>query len=337
MLWWNISPLLSKKGCLLARKWKTGLQMHSRRKFIKNSVLATGSILVGSGIYNNVEAAGAAQKLTILHTNDVHSRLEPFPMDGGRNQGQGGVAGRAHIINEIRRQEEHVLLLDAGDIFQGTPYFNFYKGEPEIKAMSRMGYDATTMGNHDFDAGLDNFATQLKHASFPILLCNYDFTATPMENKFLPYKIIQKGRLKIGITGAGIELKGLVPDLLYGNTKYLDPVQETNKVAEYMKRKKSCDMVICLSHLGYQYKDNTVSDVILAKESEYIDLIIGGHTHTFLDNPVVYKNKKGDDIVVNQVGWAGILLGRLDYIFQPSKRGSLTNGHSVVIGKKTRE
>jgi 5'-nucleotidase len=293
--------------------------------------------MVGPGFWSSSEAAGDTQSLTILHTNDVHSRLDPFPMDGGRNQGQGGVVARSYIINEIRQQEKQVLLLDAGDIFQGTPYFNFYKGEPEIKAMTKMGYDAATMGNHDFDGGLENFATQLRHASFSILLCNYDFTGTPMENKFLPYKIIKKGKLKIGITGVGIELKGLVPDLLYGNTKYLDPIQELNKVSEHLKRNEGCDMVICLSHLGYQYKDNTVSDMLLAKETEHIDLIIGGHTHTFLDSPVVVKNKKGDDVVVNQVGWAGILLGRLDYNFQPAKRGSLTNAHSVVIGKKTRE
>jgi 5'-nucleotidase len=311
--------------------------MHSRRAFIRNSALATGSVLAGSGIWNPVWGLMPVQKLTILHTNDVHSRLEPFPMDGGRNQGQGGVAARARIINEIRSQEEQVLLLDAGDIFQGTPYFNFFKGEPEIKAMTRMGYDAVTMGNHDFDAGLENFAAQLQHASFPVLQCNYDFTATPMENKFLPYKIIRKGKLKIGITGVGIELKGLVPDVLYGNTRYLDPIQEVNKVAEHLKRKEACDMIICLSHLGYQYKDNTVSDMVLAAESEYVDLIIGGHTHTFLDNPVIVKNKKSNDVVVNQVGWAGILLGRLDYIFQPAERGALTNAHSVLISKKTSE
>jgi 5'-nucleotidase len=333
----NIFPLLKRRDYQLAQKWKTELQMHNRRKFITNSLLTTGSLLVGTGLWNPLGAVEAPQKLIILHTNDVHSRLDPFPMDGGRNQGQGGVAARAQIINEIRKQEEHVLLLDAGDMFQGTPYFNFYKGEPEIKAMTRMGYDAATMGNHDFDAGLDNFATQLSHASFPVLMCNYDFTGTAMENKFLPYKIIQKGKLKIGITGVGIELKGLVPESLYGNTKYLDPIQQLNKITEQLKRKEGCDMVICLSHLGYQYKDNTVSDVVLAQESEYIDLIIGGHTHTFLDNPVVYKNKKGDDIVVNQVGWGGILLGRLDYIFKRSKRGSLTNAHSVLISKKTSE
>lgn len=279
------------------------------------------------------------KKLTILHTNDVHSRLEPFPMDGSRNQGLGGVAARAKMIRDIRAQEEHVLLLDAGDIFQGTPFFNIYKGEPEIKAMSMMGYDACTMGNHDFDGGLENFATQLNHASFPVLLCNYDFTNTPMEHKYVPYKIFQKGKLKIGVTGLGIEMKGLVPDNLFGATKYLDPIQYLNQTAEMLKKQKGCDMVICLSHLGYQYREdiNKISDLILAKESENTDLIIGGHTHTFLNEPVLVKNKKGNDVLVNQVGWAGLQLGRLDYEFSRFKTKNLATANSLTIGKKTGE
>jgi 5'-nucleotidase len=205
--------------------------------------------------------------------------------------------------------------------------------------MAAMGYDAATMGNHDFDAGLENFATQLQHAGFPILLCNYDFTNTPMESKFQPYKIIKKGKLKIGITGVGIELKGLVPDLLVGNTKYMDPIANANAVAERLKKKMGCDMVICLSHLGYKYKEeeNKISDIILAKETDNIDLIIGGHTHTFLDAPVSLKNKSGSDVLVNQVGWAGIMLGRLDFEFSKMNRKNLLQSHTVVVGKKTNE
>ncbi|MEO7461973.1 MAG: metallophosphatase, partial [Ferruginibacter sp.] len=275
------------------------------------------------------------RKLTILHTNDVHSRLEPFPMDGGKNQGLGGVAARASLIDEIRQAEDHVLLLDAGDIFQGTPFFNLYKGEPEIKAMTAMGYDAATMGNHDFDLGLDNFALQLQHANFPVLLCNYDFTGTAMENKYQPYKIITKGDLKIGITGVGIELRGLVPDNLYGNTKYLDPINSLN--ATTAKMKNECDMIICLSHLGYKYSDDKVSDVVLAQASEHTDLIIGGHTHTFFEKPLLFKNKNGNDVLVNQVGWAGIMLGRMDFEFERNKNKNLLNSHTVVIGKKNKE
>lgn len=307
--------------------------MFSRRKFIQQSSMVAGSLIVSKwGLAEDDEV----NKLVILHTNDVHSRLDPFPMDGGRNQGLGGVAARAKLISEIRANEEHVLLLDAGDIFQGTPYFNLYKGEPEIKAMSQMGYDACTMGNHDFDAGLENFATQLNHAKFPVILCNYDFTNTVMNDKSIPYKVFKKGKLKIGITGAGIEMKGLVPDNLYGNTVYQDPILKVNEVASYLKKEKDCDLVICLSHLGYHYKENPnrISDKILAKETENVDLIIGGHTHTFMNEPEMLKNKSGKDVIINQVGWAGIQLGRLDFEFSKFKRKNLANSSSILIGKK---
>lgn len=260
-------------------------------------------------------------------------------MDGGRNQGLGGVAARAKLIADIRSKEEQVLLLDAGDIFQGTPFFNIYKGEPEIKAMTKMGYDACTMGNHDFDAGLENFATQLNHANFPVIICNYDFANTPMEGKNIPYKVFKKGRLKIGITGVGIEMKGLVADNLAGNTKYLNPIEQLNETAHLLRNRKGCDMVICLSHLGYQYKGEPgkVSDIILANETQGVDLIIGGHTHTFMDEPLIVKNKTGSDVIINQVGWGGINLGRLDFEFVPGKKKNLSKAHSVQIGKKTSE
>ncbi len=313
--------------------------MQNRRIFLQQTAFAAGSMLVSKSMLAGVTEQDAVTKLTILHTNDVHSRLEPFPMDGGRNQGLGGVAARAELIKKIRIEEEHVLLLDAGDIFQGTPFFNIYKGEPEMKAMAAMGYDASIMGNHDFDAGLENFATQLQHASFPILMCNYGFINTAMEYKYAPYKIFKKGKLKIGVTGVGIAMKGLVPDLLAGNTQYLDPIVNVNRVAAKLKKDMGCDMVICLSHLGYKYKEdeNRVCDLILAKETENIDLIIGGHTHTFLDAPVVEKNKAGSDVLINQVGWAGIILGRLDFEFSRFRNKNLLNFHTVVVGKKTSE
>ena len=311
--------------------------MQNRRKFIAQSVLAAGSLLASRSVLAGLHEDNDLKKLTILHTNDVHSRLESFPMDGGKYQGLGGVAVRADLIKKIRSEADQVLLLDAGDIFQGTPFFNLYKGEPEMKAMDAMGYDAATMGNHDFDAGLENFATQLTHGGFPLLMCNYDFTNTPMEFKYRPYKIFSKGKLKIGVTAVGIELNGLVPDSLFGNTKYLDPIQKANEIAGRLKKEEGCDMIICLSHLGYKYDNEKVSDVVLAAASENIDLIIGGHTHTFLDAPVVIKNKSGSDVLINQVGWAGIVLGRLDFEFSEFKKKSLAKSHTVVVGKKTNE
>ena len=310
--------------------------MLNRKSFIQQALLTTGGIIAGPSIVQAAEYFNPI-KLTILHTNDTHSRLEPFPMDGGRNEGMGGIAGRSVLIDTIRKEEEHVLLFDAGDIFQGTPYFNLYKGEPEIKAMSSMNYDASTIGNHDFDAGLENLAMQLdRHANFSMLIANYDFAGTAMENKTKPYKIFKKGKLKIGVFGLGIALKGLVPDNLSGATVYLDPIVKANDIAYTLKRKEKCDLVICLSHLGFKYKEgNKISDEILAKETEYVDLIIGGHTHTFLDQPITYKNKIGNDVIVNQVGFAGIILGRLDFEFSKISGNKLVQNHNLSVSRKT--
>lgn len=259
-------------------------------------------------------------RLTILHTNDVHSRVDQFPMDGGRNQGQGGAARRATIINKIRSREEHVLLLDAGDMWQGTPYFNFYHGELEMKLMTAMNYDAATIGNHDFDAGIETLAKQLKHADFPLLISNYDFSNTPMEGKTSPYKIFQKGNIKVGVMGVGIKLDGLVPKELYQDTQYLDPVTCANNTARVLKQDEKCDLVILLSHLGYKYRDNTISDVDLAAQSRDIDIIIGGHTHTFMSEPDIISNLNGEEVLVNQAGWAGLMLGRLEVMIEKSKK-----------------
>ena len=308
--------------------------MLNRRTFIKRT--ATGSALFALGGFPFESFASSKPiKLTLLHTNDVHSRLEPFAMDGSKYEGQGGVAARAALIAQIRSEEEHVLLLDAGDIFQGTPYFNLYKGEPEMKAMSMMRYDAVTMGNHDFDAGVDGFANQLIHANFPVLVANYEFSGTALEGKTKPYTIIKKGGLKIGLFGLGIQLKGLVPDESYGKTIYIEPIQIARSISEKLKKQEHCDFVISLSHLGYEYNYNKVSDLILAKETEHIDLIIGGHTHTFLDEPKVIRNKKGKEVLINQVGWAGLRLGRLDFIFDDKKSSNLLQTQSVIISKQT--
>ncbi len=306
----------------------------NRRKFIQQTAAAGAGLLTASLIPQEVDAASLASEFTILHTNDVHSRLEPFPMDGSRNQGLGGVAARASIISGIRKEKEHLLLLDAGDIFQGTPYFNMYKGEPEIKAMSMMGYDAATMGNHDFDAGIENFANQLQHASFPIVICNYDFTGTALEQKTIPYKIFKKGKTKIGVLGVGIELQGLVPENLYGKTVYQDPIIAANRTAEILK-KEGCEMIICLSHLGDKYEEAKVSDEILAKESYNIDLIIGGHTHRFFETPRKYLNKRQNEVLVNQVGWSGIQLGQLDYKISSYNTTKTPNSKSIFIVNKT--
>lgn len=304
-----------------------------RRQFIR--AFGAGSIALGASTFP-LQALGNPDvtKLTILHTNDVHSRIDPFPMDGSRNQGLGGAARRARLIEQIRAEEEHVLLLDAGDIFQGTPYFNYFGGELEFKLMSSMGYDAATIGNHDFDAGIDGLEKQLPHANFPLLISNYDFSDSIMKNKTLPYKILKKGNLKIGVFGLGIELAGLVPKELYKNTIYMDPLAAAKKYAGILKQDNNCDYVICLSHLGHKYRGNKVSDLDVAAASTDLDLIIGGHTHTFLKKPAVIANKKEEAVLVNQAGWAGILLGRIDVYFERNtKKNCMTCKNLKIDGK----
>ena len=291
------------------------LSTTSRRDFLKSGSTAAAFFALNASPFAAFAKNGTVQ-LTILHTNDVHSRIEPFPMDGSRNQGLGGVARRAALIKQIRAEQKNVLLLDAGDVFQGTPYFNMFGGELEMKLMSDMGYDAGTMGNHDFDNGIAGFVKQLPHANFPFLVSNYDFNNTDLKGKTQSYKVFRKEGLKIGVFGLGIELAGLVDKKNYGDIVYQDPIAKANETAAILKNDLHCDLVICLSHLGYKYKEDKVSDQILARSTRNIDLIIGGHTHTFMKVPEDIKNLDGKITTVNQVGFAGINLGRLDYFFQ---------------------
>lgn len=305
------------------------LSSNSRRDFLRKLGLLSAGLVVSS--YPEVEAKNSIEKLTILHTNDVHSRIDPFPMDGSRNAGLAGVARRAALIKQIRSEEKNVLLLDAGDIFQGTPYFNLYGGELELKLMSQLGYDAATLGNHDFDNGIEGFVKQMPHANFPFLCANYDFNNTALHNKTVPYKIFKKGNLKIGVIGVGIELEGLVEKKHYGETIYLDPIIQANKYAATLKNEEKCDLVICLSHLGYKYKERKVSDQILAKESQNIDLIIGAHTHTFMSQPETLRNSLNEEVKIFQVGFAGINLGRVDYFFEKTKKKKNSVASSIII------
>lgn len=306
------------------------LQKINRRNFIRTGGIASAAVALSIDSIAAF-ANGRLQKLTILHTNDVHSRIEPFPMDGGRNQGLGGTARRSALIKKIRAEQEHVLLLDAGDIFQGTPYFNKFGGELELKLMSDMHYDATTLGNHDFDNGVEGFYKQLPNANFPVLISNYDLKNTALAGSTQPFKIFKKSELKIGVFGLGIELKGLVDPKNYGETQYLDPIIKANETAAILKNDYKCDLVICLSHLGYSYRGNIVSDKVLASGTRNIDLIIGGHTHTFMEVPEDVKNLDGNITTINQVGFAGINLGRIDYYFEPYKAKKVKLGTPYLI------
>lgn len=282
-----------------------------RRNFIQNIVLGTGTLLVSPSLFGQ-ENLKKKKRLVILHTNDTHSTIEPFPSKHSKFPNMGGVSKRHTILQKIRSEEEHVLLLDAGDIFQGTPYFNTFNGELEMKLMSLLQYDAATMGNHDFDIGLEGFLNAQQFANFPFLCANYDFSETILDGKTKAYHIFHKAGIKIGVFGIGVALKGLVSIDNYGNTRYFDPISTANKIASELKS-KSCDLVICLSHLGFEYENKNInSDRKLAAETQNIDIILGGHTHTFFDKPLVLKNLKNKDVLVNQVGWGGVYLGRID-------------------------
>jgi 5'-nucleotidase len=291
--------------------------MWTRRKFLGDSLFLSGGVMVAANsIPNLFSSKRNVRKLTILHTNDTHSHIDPFPTDDSKFPGRGGVVRRASMIQEIRDQQENVLLLDAGDIFQGTPYFNKYGGVLEMKVMEVLGYDAATMGNHDFDGGMTNFLKAQQNASFPFLCSNYDFSNTVLNNHTKPNHIFNKGGLKIGVFGVGVKLDGLVPKSKYEDTVYKDPIAIAQEQVEILQNAK-CDLIICLSHLGYDYEDKTiVSDHTLAQNTKGIHLIIGGHTHTFLPKPTILKNVEGDNVLVNQVGWAGVNLGRIDFTFE---------------------
>jgi len=304
--------------------------MEDRRSFLKKTAAGLAYLGLASTIPIDSFAKDDTVVLTILHTNDMHSRIDPFPADAGKFAGLGGMARRAALINQIRQQEEHVLLLDAGDIFQGTPYFNYYGGELEFKLMSEMKYDASTLGNHDFDNGLEGLKDKLPFATFPFLIANYDFSNTILKDQFQPYRIITRGPLKIGVFGLGIELRDLLLERMYGNTRYINPIEVAREMVQELKQKK-CDFIICLSHLGYKYSTDKVSDCVLAKEVAGIDLIIGGHTHTFLDEPVKLISPSGEPVWINQVGWGGMKLGRLDYVFSKGKKREMTKTSSLTI------
>ncbi|WNM18319.1 bifunctional metallophosphatase/5'-nucleotidase [Flavobacterium capsici] len=302
-----------------------------RREFIQKT--AASSALVGvTGVTLSSFTTLNTKHLTILHTNDVHSYIDPFPANHPKNPNAGGVARRAAIIENIRKENSNVLLLDAGDIFQGTPYFNYYGGELEFKLMSMMKYDLATIGNHDFDNGINGLYAQLPNAEFEFVSANYDFKNTILDGHVKPYKLFNKNGIKVGVFGLGVELEGLVDKKNYKETVYNNPVEIAQDMSKLLKKDYKCDLVICLSHIGYEYKNdaNKICDLKLASLTKDIDLIIGGHTHTFLDKPTLIKNIENNDVLVNQVGCYGLNLGRVDFYFDDSKSVS-SKGKSIII------
>ncbi len=289
----------------------------NRKEFLK--ITGTSALIFGL-LPNKLNALSSNNiTITILHTNDVHSQIDPISLKASKDAGMGGFARRSLLINKIRASERNVLLFDAGDVFQGTPYFNIFKGELEYKLMSAMKYDAGTLGNHEFDYGINNIKDQLKFATFPLINSNYNFEKTILNGLIKKFDVFEKEGIKLGVYGLGPVLKGLVDLKLYDGTEYIDAIGQAQETERMLKQKLKCDFIICLSHLGYENDYTTLNDIELAKNTYHTDLIIGGHSHTIINKPVIIINKNQAEVSINQVGWRGLLLGKIDVIFNKNK------------------
>ncbi len=303
----------------------------NRRAFLHNSAIFGAGIGLGSIIPYGSTLGNTGTRITILHTNDTHARIEPFPDNAPNYAGMGGVARRATLIRKLRAENPDSLLLDAGDVFQGTPYFNKFNGALDFEVMSKMGYDAVTIGNHEFDNGVRGFEDVMSKARFPFVSTNYDFGTTQMGLRVQKFLIRQVAGVKIGIFGLGVSFENLVLPHLHRGVTCLDPVEIAAETTAHLREYHRCDMIICLSHIGYRYNDNRVSDRIVAGQVDGIDLIIGGHTHTFMPEPELFEKTDGSRTWVSQVGFAGIVLGRLDFHFDRQRRVASVQHHNYHV------
>lgn len=254
----------------------------------------------------------AGTPLVILHTNDTHSQLEPYRSDEKYNPDMAGILRRAALIRGVRSKEPNVMVVDAGDFVQGTPYFNLFHGDAEIALMNKVGLDAITLGNHEFDNGIPFLTRMLKKAKFKVVSTNYDVSATSLKKIVKPWLILKKGKLRIGIVSANIQPDGLISPVNFMGIRYLEPYATAEAMASWLKTVKKCDLVVCLSHLGLDNKGEAPDDMRMAEKTKSIDIIIGGHSHTFMRNPAKKVNAAGDTVLINQVGKGGIYVGRLD-------------------------
>ena len=271
-----------------------------------NKNRTTPLILILLCISLNIYNVYAQKKIVLLHTNDTHSRVEPLPATDKKYPGKSGYVNRMTVIDSIRNVNKDVILIDAGDFVQGTPYFNIFKGCVEIEAMNLMKYDVGTLGNHEFDYGIDTLAAILKKSKFPVVNCNYDFTGTVLENCVKPYIIIKKSGVKIGFIGVGANPEGLISKSNYKGVTNLPDFETVNRYAERLKTKEKCDVIVCLSHLGID------QDLLLAKSSKYLDIIIGGHSHSYMVKPELIKNRSGKDVFIYQAEKDGVYLGKIE-------------------------
>lgn len=302
------------------KSMKTGISSEiGRKKFL---LLAAAAAAANSPIKalanfipypNPSPSANESFQLNLLHTNDFHSRIEAFPANHPQ-AGKGGILQLSTLIEQHRARNPHTLLLDSGDVFQGTPYFNYFGGSVEYAWMSKMGYHATTPGNHDFDNGIDHLANMLAlHPKIPMVNCNYGLNATPLMPFVKKKIVVEMGNKRIGITGVGINPDSLIMERLIPGLTYNDPVESVQKIVDELRSVDQCEVVFVLSHLGYQYESDKIDDIKLAGQTHGINAILGGHTHTFLSEATAVKNAKGKIVLVNQAGWGGLMLGQLQF------------------------
>lgn len=265
--------------------------------------------------------ANAQKKLTILHTNDTHSCILPIKetVDDTLLAGRGGYLRRIAMLKEERAKTPDLLLFDSGDFSQGSAYYTLFKGDVEIGLMNQMGYTAATIGNHEFDYGLENMARLFKKANFPIVCANYDFTNTVLDGIVKPYIVIRHKGLKIGVFGLGPKMSGLISEKNINGIKYLDPIDATKKVVGQMRNKEKCDLVICLSHLGWKLFPDMDDNQLIAATSG-IDLVLGGHSHTYMKEIEHVKDSTGKMVPDEQNGKHGIFIGKIEMELKTIKR-----------------
>ena len=307
--------------------------MTTRRDFLGASIAAGLSLSFPKGLRSLYTPARAAvwapllepQKgetlITVLHTNDTHSQIDPILENDKTYAGKGGVARRATLVKRVRKENPNTLMIDAGDVCQGTPYFNFYRGEVEYKAMSLIGYDVGTIGNHEFDNGVESLAKALQFANFDIVSTNYDVRGSALESKVKTHVVKEVGGLRIGLFGLGISPTGLITPDNFKPLQYLDPVRMSRGVTKLLREQERCTLVLGMSHLGYypDPKNGEVGDTQVAAQVDGIDFIASGHTHTFMEKPVLQKNPSGKDTIIFQVGRSGIYVGRVDFTVRDGK------------------
>ncbi|MDX9931465.1 MAG: metallophosphoesterase [Bacteroidales bacterium] len=310
-----------------------GSGMSNRRDFLKTMLAAGASLALPSVLQAGSEKK--TKKIIILQTNDMHSQIDPLPESHHRFPGMGGMAARAALISKIRGEGHPVLLFDSGDVFQGTPYYNMYGGEVEMKLMSEMNYSAATIGNHEFDKGLDGLADAMEYATFPFISSNYIFKHPRLSKSVKRYKIFTFGKIKIGVFGLGVYPYGLISKITFGDTEYRDPAVTAAEMAYFLKKEEKCSIIICLSHLGYKAdEDGQTADYNLARQSKNIDFILGGHSHTLLSKPVSVFNSDNKQVLITQNAYAGVRLSRIDCYFSSAGDLIFVDAYTNNIFKK---